>query len=87
MGSALVDAGGKGGLRLHLTAVILGEPRFIRLQQFAQPDLGVDKGGACQAARTAGAAMQRAFDEGSDLGSDLHVSFVGRAGARVVTAP
>lgn len=38
-------------------------------------------------ARTAGAAMQRAFDEGSDLGSDLHVSFVGRAGARVVTAP
>lgn len=38
-------------------------------------------------ARRAGAAMQQAFDEGSDLGSDLYVSFVGRAGARVVAAP
>lgn len=38
-------------------------------------------------ARKAGEAMQRAFDEGSDLSSDLYVSFVGRAGARVVTAP
>lgn len=38
-------------------------------------------------ARRAGQAMQQAFDQGSDLGSDLYVSFVGRAGARVVAAP
>jgi homoserine kinase len=38
-------------------------------------------------ARQAGDAMQRAFAEGSELGSDLYVSLVGRAGARVVTAP
>jgi len=37
-------------------------------------------------AREAGAAMQRAFSRHSDVGSDLFVSLVGRAGARVVTA-
>ncbi len=36
-------------------------------------------------ARAAGVAMQRVFDTHSDAGSDLHVSLVGRAGARVVT--
>ncbi|MCC7123507.1 MAG: homoserine kinase [Acidobacteria bacterium] len=36
-------------------------------------------------ARAAGAAMQRVFDAHSDVGADLHVSLVGRAGARVVT--
>jgi homoserine kinase len=37
-------------------------------------------------AHEAGAAMQRAFARHSDVGSDLFVSLVGRAGARVVTA-
>ena len=37
-------------------------------------------------AQEAGAAMQRAFARHSDVGSDLFVSLVGRAGARVVTA-
>ena len=36
-------------------------------------------------AHEAGAAMQRAFARHSDVGSDLFVSLVGRAGARVVT--
>jgi homoserine kinase len=35
-------------------------------------------------ARRAGAAMQAAFDAESDAGSDLYVSAVGRAGARIV---
>jgi homoserine kinase len=35
-------------------------------------------------ARAAGAAMQRAFDEASPVGSDLWVSAVGRQGARLV---
>ena len=38
-----------------------------------------------EAAQAVGAAMQRSFDAQSDVGSDLHVSMVGRAGARVVT--
>ena len=38
-----------------------------------------------EAARAVGAAMQRSFDAQSEVGSDLHVSMVGRAGARVVT--
>ena len=38
------------------------------------------------AAHEAGAAMQRTFSRHSDAGSDLFVSLVGRAGARVVTA-
>ena len=37
-------------------------------------------------AHEAGAAMQRAFARHSDVGADLFVSLVGRAGARVVTA-
>ena len=37
------------------------------------------------AARIAGAAMQAAFASHSDAGSDVYVSAVGRAGARVVT--
>jgi homoserine kinase len=37
-------------------------------------------------AREVGAAMQCAFSRHSDVGSDLFVSLVGRAGARVVTA-
>ncbi len=36
-------------------------------------------------ARAAGRAMQQAFDARNDVGSDLYVSLVGRAGARVVT--
>jgi homoserine kinase len=38
-------------------------------------------------AERVGAAMQAAFDAASDVGSDLHVSLVGRAGARVVALP
>ncbi len=42
--------------------------------------------GSLAVAHEAGAAMQRAFARHSDVGSDLFVSLVGRAGARVVTA-
>jgi len=38
-------------------------------------------------AERVGASMQAAFDAASDVGSDLHVSLVGRAGARVVALP
>ncbi|MBM3781414.1 MAG: homoserine kinase [Acidobacteria bacterium] len=38
-------------------------------------------------AERVGAAMQVAFGAISDVGSDLHVSLVGRAGARVVSLP
>lgn len=38
-----------------------------------------------EGAARAGEAMQRAFAEASDAGSDLFVSAVGRAGARIVT--
>ena len=42
--------------------------------------------GSLAVAQDAGAAMQRTFARHSDVGSDLFVSLVGRAGARVVTA-
>jgi homoserine kinase len=42
--------------------------------------------GSLAVAQEAGAAMQRAFARHSAAGSDLFVSLVGRAGARVVTA-
>ena len=38
-------------------------------------------------AQRVGAAMQQAFAQASDVGADLHVSLVGRAGARVVALP
>ncbi|MDH4064061.1 MAG: homoserine kinase, partial [Acidobacteriota bacterium] len=39
-----------------------------------------------EVARASGEAMRRAFEAHSDAGADLYVSYVGRAGARLVTA-